>query len=101
MVAGHGSKNVRQLAWAASLLPRVGADAFVRARVTKCNLQQEVIRHLIPDDLLHHRSQEWSGRHMAAEERVETHSTFSKIIVYATVISGFVAVYLMYKRGES
>jgi hypothetical protein len=38
---------------------------------------------------------------MAAEERVEEHSTFGKIIVYATVISGFVAAYLMYRRGES
>jgi hypothetical protein len=38
---------------------------------------------------------------MAAEERIEAHSTFSKIIVYATVISGFVAAYLMHKRGES
>jgi hypothetical protein len=38
---------------------------------------------------------------MAAEERVETHSTLSKIIVCATVISGFVAAYLMYRRGES
>jgi hypothetical protein len=38
---------------------------------------------------------------MAAEERIEAHSTFSKIIVYATVISGLVAAYLMYKRGES
>ena len=38
---------------------------------------------------------------MAAKEQVEAHSTFSKIIVCATVISGFVAAYLMYKRGES
>ena len=38
---------------------------------------------------------------MAAEERVGAHSTFSKMIVYATVISGFVAAYLMYRRGES
>jgi hypothetical protein len=38
---------------------------------------------------------------MAAEERVEAHSTFSKMIVCATVISGFVAAYLMYRRGES
>jgi hypothetical protein len=39
--------------------------------------------------------------HMAAKEQVEAHSTLSKIIVYATVISGFVAAYLMYRRGES
>ena len=38
---------------------------------------------------------------MAAEEQVEAHSTLSKIIVYATVISGFVAAYVMYRRGES
>jgi hypothetical protein len=38
---------------------------------------------------------------MAAEERVEPHSTFSKIIMYATIISGFGAAYLMYRRGES
>jgi hypothetical protein len=38
---------------------------------------------------------------MAAEERIEAHSTFSKIILYATVISGFIAAYLMYRRGES
>jgi hypothetical protein len=42
-----------------------------------------------------------TGGYMAARERVEAHSTFSKIVVYATVISGFVAAYLMYKRGES
>jgi len=38
---------------------------------------------------------------MTAEERVAAHSTFSKLLVYATVISGFVAAYLMYRRGES
>lgn len=38
---------------------------------------------------------------MAAEEPRIVHSTLSKIIVFATVISGFVAAYLMYKRGES
>jgi hypothetical protein len=38
---------------------------------------------------------------MAPEERIEAHSTFSKIILYATVISGFIAAYLMYRRGES
>ena len=38
---------------------------------------------------------------MTAEGRVEVHSTLSKIIVCATVISGLVAAYLMYKRGES
>jgi hypothetical protein len=38
---------------------------------------------------------------MAGEEQVETRSTFNKVILYATVISGFVAAYLMYRRGES
>lgn len=38
---------------------------------------------------------------MAAEERVEAHNKLSKIIVCATVISGFSAAYLMYRRGES
>lgn len=38
---------------------------------------------------------------MAAEVRVNEHSTLSRVIVYATVISGFVAAYLMYRRGES
>jgi hypothetical protein len=38
---------------------------------------------------------------MAAEDRVVADSALSKIIVYATVISGFVAAYLMYRRGES
>jgi hypothetical protein len=38
---------------------------------------------------------------MAAEGQVETHSSLSKIVLYATVISGFVAAYLMYRRGES
>jgi hypothetical protein len=38
---------------------------------------------------------------MVEEEKVEAHSTLSKIIVYATVIFGFVAAYLMYRRGES
>ena len=38
---------------------------------------------------------------MAAEKRVLGHSTLSKIIGYATVISGFVAAYLMYRRGAS
>jgi hypothetical protein len=38
---------------------------------------------------------------MAAAERMEPHSKFSRMIAYATVISGFVAAYLMYRRGES
>jgi len=38
---------------------------------------------------------------MAADEQLEAHSTLSKVILYATVLSGFVAAYLMYRRGES
>jgi hypothetical protein len=38
---------------------------------------------------------------MTAEERLETQNSISKVILYATVISGFVAAYLMYRRGES
>jgi hypothetical protein len=38
---------------------------------------------------------------MPAEGQVEAHSSLSKIVLYATVISGFVAAYLMYRRGES
>jgi hypothetical protein len=38
---------------------------------------------------------------MTAEERVEAQSTLSKVILYATLISGFVAAYLMYRRGDS
>jgi hypothetical protein len=38
---------------------------------------------------------------MATEEKVEAHNTLGKVILYATVISGFVAAYLMYRRGES
>jgi hypothetical protein len=38
---------------------------------------------------------------MVAEEQVGANSRLSKVILYATVISGFVAAYLMYRRGES
>jgi membrane protease YdiL (CAAX protease family) len=38
---------------------------------------------------------------MTAEERAVAHSSLSRVILYATVISGFVAAYLMYRRGES
>jgi hypothetical protein len=38
---------------------------------------------------------------MVAEEQIEAQITLSKAILYATVISGFVAAYLMYRRGES
>jgi hypothetical protein len=38
---------------------------------------------------------------MAAGEQVEPRSSLSKVVLYATVMSGFVAAYLMYRRGES
>jgi hypothetical protein len=37
----------------------------------------------------------------AVDERIEAHTTLRKVILYATVISGFIAAYLMYRRGES
>jgi hypothetical protein len=38
---------------------------------------------------------------MTEVEQFEARSTFSKVVLYATVISGLVAAYLMYRRGES
>jgi hypothetical protein len=38
---------------------------------------------------------------MAKENRVETRSSMKRVILFATVASGFVAAYLMYRRGES
>ena len=38
---------------------------------------------------------------MLSEEQIEEHSTFGKVLFYATVVSGVVAAYLMYRRGES
>jgi hypothetical protein len=38
---------------------------------------------------------------MDEKKPIETHGTIGKIIFYATVASGFVAAYLMYRRGES
>ncbi len=38
---------------------------------------------------------------MATQEGVETQSSLNKVILYATVISGLIAAYLMYRRGES
>jgi hypothetical protein len=32
---------------------------------------------------------------------IETQSTMRKVILLATVVSGFVAAYLMYQRGET
>ena len=41
------------------------------------------------------------GRLMAKEKQIETRSSMRKVILFATVASGFVAAYLMYRRGES
>jgi hypothetical protein len=38
---------------------------------------------------------------MDKEGQLEAHSSIGKAILYVTVISGFVAAYLMYRRGES
>jgi putative effector of murein hydrolase len=38
---------------------------------------------------------------MAADEQIEAHSTFGKVLFYATIVSGVVAADLMYRRGES
>jgi hypothetical protein len=38
---------------------------------------------------------------MATAKQAETRSDLSKIVLYGSVISGFVAAYLMCRRGES
>jgi hypothetical protein len=38
---------------------------------------------------------------MAKENRVETQISMKRVILFATVASGVVAAYLMYRRGES
>lgn len=38
---------------------------------------------------------------MEPRMQIETESPMRKIILFATVISGVVAAYLMYRRGES
>jgi hypothetical protein len=37
---------------------------------------------------------------MSTETAIEGKSSVSKVILWATVASGFVAAYLMYRRGE-
>jgi hypothetical protein len=49
--------------------------------------------------ILHLRSEGTFKRGLMAKD--ETRNTVSKVIFYATVFSGFVAAYLMYRRGES
>jgi hypothetical protein len=41
------------------------------------------------------------GTELAVERQLETRSSFRKLIFFATVASGFIAAYLMYRRGES
>ena len=38
---------------------------------------------------------------MGTEEQIETRGSMSKVIFYATILSGCVSAYLMYRRGES
>jgi hypothetical protein len=41
------------------------------------------------------------GAYMAEEKGVATQSSMKRVMLFATVASGFVAAYLMYRRGES
>jgi uncharacterized protein (DUF697 family) len=38
---------------------------------------------------------------METEGQLETRSSFRKLIFFATIASGVIAAYLMYRRGES
>jgi hypothetical protein len=38
---------------------------------------------------------------MGTEGQIETRGSMRKLIFYATIVSGCVAAYLMYRRGES
>jgi hypothetical protein len=38
---------------------------------------------------------------IAKEGEIEARNSVSKVILFATVVSGFVAAYLMYRRGVS
>ena len=38
---------------------------------------------------------------MRTEGQIETHGSMRKVIFYATIVSGCIAAYLMYRRGES
>jgi hypothetical protein len=37
---------------------------------------------------------------MVTDGRAVAHSSLSRVILYVTVLSGFAAAYLMYRRGE-
>ena len=38
---------------------------------------------------------------MGTEDQIESQGSLRKVILLATVVSGLVAAYLMYRRGES
>ena len=38
---------------------------------------------------------------MTTQEQIGDQSSMSKVFVFATLVCGFVAAYMMYKRGES
>jgi hypothetical protein len=38
---------------------------------------------------------------MAKESRIESQSSMKRVMLFATIAAGFVAAYLMYRRGES
>jgi hypothetical protein len=38
---------------------------------------------------------------MGTEDQIETQGSMRKVIFYATILSGCVAAYLMYRRGEA
>jgi len=38
---------------------------------------------------------------METEELAETRTSMSRVILFATIASGVIAAYLMYRRGES
>jgi hypothetical protein len=38
---------------------------------------------------------------MGTDGQVETQGSMRKVIFYATIVSGCIAAYLMYRRGES
>jgi hypothetical protein len=41
------------------------------------------------------------GQVVRAEEQVEQQAGLGRVILFATAVSGLVAAYLMYRRGES
>ncbi len=41
------------------------------------------------------------GTELETERQLVNRSSFNRLILFATVASGFIAAYLMYRRGES